>query len=101
MSEPLQVEWHKIALIGLPEMRCETPVNADGHAIDSDGEPLEMSERPNKCGADGRWMLGSVFLCQRHATEVARMLDDDIGAIEEAWKAELLPPCPRKEKHER
>jgi hypothetical protein len=70
-------------------MECQVDVDERGRAVDDEGEPLPMSDRPNKCGVEGRWMLGSVFLCQEHAAEVAELMGDDIRAIEAAWKAQL------------
>jgi len=84
-----QVSWLKIPIVGLPEMACQLPVTKDGRALDRDGDPLPMHLRTRECGAEGRWMLGSVFLCQVHAAEVARMMDDSIEDIEEEWRARL------------
>jgi hypothetical protein len=83
------VSWHKLTLIGCPGMECQIDVDENGRATDDDGEPLPVSDRPNKCGAEGRWVLGTVFLCHDHAAEVAEMMGDDIVAIETAWKALL------------
>jgi hypothetical protein len=41
------------------------------------------------CGKESRWLLGRVFLCQEHASEVAEALGDDIAEIEDAWRAQL------------
>lgn len=84
------VVWTKIPITGLPEMRCQVHTTKDGRSLDADGDPIDMSKRTYVCDRDGRWMLGNVFLCQEHAAEVAHLMEDDIGEIEQAWREECL-----------
>ena len=84
-----QVSWLKIPIVGLPEMACQVHVTDDGGTLDGDGDPIPFDKRPFVCGQEGRWMLGSVFLCQRHAAETAWLMEDDIDEIEKAWREQL------------
>lgn len=84
------VVWTKIVLTGLPEMCCQIDVTKDGRTLDRDGEPIPHDRRPFKCGADGRWMVGSVFLCEQHAREVAHLMEDDLDEIDAAWREKCL-----------
>jgi hypothetical protein len=83
------MSWLKLPIIGCPGMECSVPTTAEGLAIGLDGEPLPMSDRTETCGVEGRWMLGSVFLCQNHAAQIAEIAGDDIAEIERAWRAQL------------
>lgn len=76
----MQVVWTKLPIIGMPGAEC-------GNVIE--GEPLGPDATLRDCGADGRWLLGRVFLCQEHAREIAELGGDDIDEIEAAWKAQL------------
>lgn len=88
-SEPKTVIWTKIPIIGLPELACAVPVDIHGDALDGDREPLPLEDRPNPCGADGTWMIGSVAVCARHFPEVAEMCGDNAADIERAWRDQL------------
>lgn len=88
-SEQDFVVWNRIPIIGLPELACVVPVTADGRAIDEDGEPLPLEDRPNPCGEDGTWIIGSAPVCKRHFPEVAAMYGDSAEAIEAAYRDRL------------
>lgn len=79
-SEPEQVVWTKLALYGCPGMEC-------GNVID--GEPLGPNATLRDCGKPGRWLVGRVFVCDKHARELAEALGDDIDEIDSAWKEQV------------
>lgn len=88
-SIPDYVVWTRIPIIGCPGLECVVPVDAGGRAVDADGEPLSLEDRPNLCGEDGAWMIGRAIVCARHFPEVAAMAGDSAEAIEQAWKDNL------------
>ena len=85
-SSPSYVVWTRIPIVGLPDFVCTVKVTKDGRALDADGEPLPFDVRPNECGKDGTWFLGSRPLCATHARETAHLMEDDIDEIAQAWR---------------
>lgn len=84
------VVWTKLPIIGMPGMECPVRTTDDGRTMDAGGDPLPMTQRPRECGQPSRWMIGQQLVCQEHAREAARLMGDDIDAIEAAWREDCL-----------
>jgi len=80
------VIWTKLALYGCPGMECIVHTTKDGRTLDHEGEVIPHERRPYVCGKPGRWALGMAFLCDEHACDIARLMEDDIDEIDRAWK---------------
>lgn len=80
------MHWYKLPIIGMPGTECVIPVTPDGLVFDAAGEPLPMEQRTERCTETSRWMLNNdkTWLCQKHATDVARLAGDSIEEIEAA-----------------
>lgn len=88
-SDQDRAVWTKLALYGCPGMECIVRTTEDGRTLDHEGEPIPFERRPLTCGKPGRWALGMAFLCDEHARETATLLEDDIDAIDRAWKEQV------------
>lgn len=74
-----QVVWTKIVLYGCPGTEC-------GNFIDPPPARVPPESELYGCAEFGRWLFERVFLCDRHAREVAELVGDDLDEIDAAWK---------------
>lgn len=79
-TEPRSISWMKVPIIGMPGTDCgwELLEGAETRRVDS------FKAEFGECDEPGRWMVGMMFVCDRHAEIVAREFGDDFAEIKAA-----------------
>ena len=84
-DERPSIVWTKVALIGCPGSECGRELRDGGETVENESFKAEFGP----CDEPGRWLVGMLFVCQKHAAMVAYEFGDDIDEIERAWKERL------------
>jgi hypothetical protein len=75
----------KVPLIGCPGTECGRQLLEGGRS-----EVVQsFKDEFGPCEEPGRWLVGSLFVCQEHAAKVAEEIGDNIDAIEKAVMEKL------------
>lgn len=74
------VHWMKVPIIGMPGTECGRELLEGGKTRRIDTFKEEFGE----CDEDGRWMVGMMFVCDKHAAIVAKEFGDDLEEIKKA-----------------
>ena len=75
------VHWTKVPIIGMPGTECGREMIV-GAPVTRENESFKAEF--GECDESGRWLVGMLFLCDRHAAIVAEEFGDSLDAIRKA-----------------
>ena len=80
MRDAASISWMKVPIIGMPGTECGRQLLEDAETEVVQSFKDEFGE----CDEPGRWMVGMMFVCDRHAEIVAREFGDDFEKVKDA-----------------